>query len=316
MSEKENSINNRIKARIIKGVGGLYTAQVCASSADLKENDTRESSMIDCRAKGAFRREGLRPLPGDMVWIEKQKEGDARIDEICPRKNSLIRPAGANIDCMIFVVAARSPDTDLFLLDKMIAVAEHNGIESVLLVNKDDLAPERAKELCAIYAKAGYRTIRFSAKHAEDYADSVEQIRDILRGKLCFFTGASGVGKSSVIGVLFPELAEQIATGALSEKIERGKHTTRKTELYPTDGGYIADTPGFSMLEIARFNLIPRERLLSSFPDIERHATDCRYTDCTHTCEDGCGVLEALRAGALAESRHESYLQLREELKE
>ncbi len=317
--------NEHVKARILKGVGGLYTALICKNKSNANDQaDARPElselselpDLIECRAKGAFRREGVRPLPGDLVWVEKQKEGDARIAAILPRKNALIRPAGANIDCMLFVVAARSPDPDLFLLDKMIAVAEHNGIKSVLLINKDDLAPDYAQTLCDIYTTAGYSTIRFSAKNADAYGESVEQIRRILRGKTCFFTGASGVGKSSVIRVLFPALSEEIATGTLSKKIERGKHTTRKTELYPISGGYVADTPGFSMLEIARFNLIPKESLLAAFPDIERYAVGCRYTDCTHTCEDGCGVLAALHEHRLAESRHQSYLQLRDELKE
>ncbi len=292
-------------ARLIKGVGGLYTAR------------TDEGETVLCRAKGSFRKEGMRPLPGDFVTVSPQKEGDALITEILPRKNALIRPAGANIDRMIFVIAAAKPDPDLYLIDKMTAVLRHNNIETFLLINKADVAPEKARYLREIYEKAGFKAAVFSAHRAEEYETTSVVLHEEMRHSVSFFTGASGVGKSSVIAELYPEFAEEMKTGTLSEKIERGKHTTRKTELFPIgEDGYIADTPGFSMLEIARFNLIPKDGLLGAFPDIEHFSTHCRYSDCTHTQEEGCGVLEAVREGKIAPSRQESFRKLFDELKQ
>lgn len=292
------------KARLIKGVGGLYTVK------------TESGELFFCRAKGAFRKEGMRPLPGDFVAVERQKEGDALITDILPRKNALIRPAGANLDRMILVFAAEKPDPDLFLLDKMTAVARHNQIETVLLINKTDLNPDKAAEYKTLYEKAGFSVYLFSALHAEQYGDTVEKLRETVSVGVSFFAGASGVGKSGTISALYPSLAAEAKTGAISEKIGRGKHTTRKTELFPIgENGYIADTPGFSMLEIARFNLIPKNGLLHAFPDIEAFSTHCRYHDCTHTKEEGCGVIKAVADGLLPPSRHESFVQLFDELK-
>lgn len=328
----------RQTARILKGVGGLYTAEIVEEGAcghTLPQNPPTQNSLsqeflpqstppqkdtlpagtlISCRAKGTLRREGTKPLPGDLAEIELQPEGDGVISRILPRKNSLIRPAGANLDQMVLVIAAAQPDPDVFLIDKMLAVAQHNGVEVLMVINKDDIAP--AEPLQRLYTAAGFSVWPFSAVHAERYRDAVTGLRQALKGKVSFFAGASGVGKSSVIGALLPEFSDSLATGTLSEKIQRGKHTTRKTELFPWEkNSYIADTPGFSMLEIARFNLIPKDRLLAAFPDLERFADLCRYTDCTHIREEGCGVLEAVRQGLLAPSRHESYRLIYEELK-
>lgn len=292
------------KARVLKSVGGLFSAELISGN----DNDL----CVNCRAKGTFRRNGIKPLPGDIVELEMQKDGGGFITSICERKNSLIRPASANIDLMIFVIAAAKPDPDLFLTDKMLAVAVHNGIRVLMVINKEDIDPQYAQTLCSIYRKAGFDAITFSASNAEEAKK--EYIRNAVEGKVCFFAGASGVGKSSTINAVFPGFV--LETGNLSEKIERGKHTTRKTELFKLcHGTYIADTPGFSMLEIAQYNMIPKKQLVSSFPDIEGHSTGCRYTDCTHLCEDGCAVIAAKNEGDISESRHESYKLLYEELK-
>lgn len=292
------------KARILKSVGGLFCAELICTKD--------ENVCINCRAKGTFRRNGIKPLPGDVVEIEMQKDGSGFITSICERKNSLIRPASANIDLMIFVIAAAKPDPDLFLIDKMLAVAVHNGIKVLMIINKNDIDAEYADSLCGIYRKAGFEAITFSANNADN--DKKEYIRKAVEGKVCFFAGASGVGKSSTINAVFPGFV--LETGNLSEKIERGKHTTRKTELFRLcRDTYIADTPGFSMLEIAQYNMIPKKQLVSAFPDIEKHAAGCRYTDCTHLCEDGCAVVAAKDNGDIPESRHESYKLLYEELK-
>ncbi len=292
------------KARIIKGVGGLYTAELC--------DKTCCDRYIFCRAKGAFRRDGIKPLPGDIIEFERQKDGSGFITSICPRKNSLIRPASANIDLILFVVAAAKPDPDLFLIDKMLAVACHNNIDVLMIVNKTDLTD--ATELCNIYRASGFDVVDFCANTPDE--KTVSYIRNAVQGKICFFAGASGVGKSSTINAVFPELGKELETGTLSEKIERGKHTTRKTELFRlSEDTYIADTPGFSMLEIAQYNMIPKDCLVGAFPDIEKFSLSCRYTDCSHLCEDGCGVVKALSEGTIKKSRHESYRLLFEELK-
>lgn len=291
------------KARILKGVGGLYTAEIWDSS-----------QTIACRAKGSFRRDGIKPLPGDIVEYELQKDGTGFITAICDRKNSLIRPQSANIDLFVFVISATKPDPDLFLIDKMLAVATYNGIDVLIIVNKTDLDGQSAEKLCNLYTLSGYTSLSFSANAPEK--EKIELIRNYVKGKVSFFAGASGVGKSSTINIVFPELGFTLETGSLSEKIERGKHTTRKTELFKiAENTYIADTPGFSMLEIAQYNMIPKRDLLCAFPDIEKFSDSCRYNDCTHICEDGCGVIQAIQNGKLSESRHQSYKLLFEELK-
>lgn len=298
------------KAKILKGVGGLYTAEL------LNENGIGTDETVECRAKGSFRRDGIKPLPGDIIEFERQKDGTGFITRICDRKNSLIRPASANIDLILFVIASAKPDPDLFLIDKMLSVATHNGIDVLMIVNKSDIDRENSEKLCNIYRLAGYDAIAFSALSEDGDESTKAYIRNAVKGKVCFFAGASGVGKSSTINAVFPELGKTLETGALSEKIERGKHTTRKTELYKlSEGTYIADTPGFSMLEIAQYNMIPKDMLLGAFPDIEKHSLSCRYSDCTHVCEDGCKVIEAIENGVISKSRHESYRTLFEELK-
>ena len=291
--------------RIIKGVGGLFTAE------KLDENGVGTGELFSCRARGSLRREGMTPLPGDIAEVEhsRERKGEDVITAIRPRKNSLVRPACANVDLMVLVTAVKDPEPDLFLLDKLTATAVDNGIDVLMLVNKSDLASPQ--ELADIYQKAGFTVFSFSAQNADE--GTIARIRAMITGKTVFFAGASGVGKSSTINALYPALS--LETGALSEKIARGKHTTRKTELYKLDDTtYIADTPGFSMLEIAEYRLIPKEHLLSSFPDIEALAGACRYKSCTHIREEGCGVIGAI-GKEIAASRHESYKLLYEELK-
>lgn len=285
---------------IVKSVGGLYSVR------------TADGSITECRAKGSFRKSGMNPLAGDRVCFEVQKDGSGFITRIYDRKNSLIRPAAANIDMLVIVAASADPNPDLFVLDKLTAVAAVNNIEVLLAVNKDDI--KSADELCAVYSAAGFQAEAVCTKKKELYAPAFERIRNKLCGKITFFTGASGVGKSSLINVLFPSL--ELSTGSLSRKIQRGKHTTRTTELFCVgENTFIGDTPGFSMLDVAGFGMINSESLLAAFPDIEKYAFDCKYTKCTHVCEDGCGVMKALNDGKIQPSRHESYKRLYDELK-
>ncbi len=289
------------KGIIVKSTGGLYTVAV------------EDGTFEECRAKGSFRHNRITPLAGDRVTIEASDEREGVITEIAERKNSLIRPAAANIDVLCIVAAVKNPEPDLFILDKLTAVAAKNKIAVLFIVNKADILS--TAELSSVYRRAGFDTVEISAINSEEYADSVARIRDYTRGKTCFFTGASGVGKSSVLNAVFPELG--LETGEISKKIQRGKHTTRVTRLFKVDEEtYVGDTPGFSMLDVAGFNMLDAESLLSAFPDIEKFAHGCRYKKCTHTCEDGCGVIEALRDEKIVATRHQSFVTLFNELKE
>lgn len=289
------------KGIIVKSTGGLYTVAL------------DDGTLEECRAKGAFRHNRITPLAGDRVTIEASAEREGVITEIAERKNSLIRPAAANIDALCIVAAVTNPEPDLFILDKLTAVAAKNKIDVLFIINKVDISG--SSELSEIYRNSGFEVLEISAINGEKYADSIARIRDYTRGKTSFFTGASGVGKSSVLNAAFPEL--MLETGEISKKIQRGKHTTRVTRLFnPSVGTYVGDTPGFSMLDVAGFNMLDAEGLLSAFPDIEKFAHECKYKKCTHTCEDGCGVVEALRDGKIVASRHQSFVTLFNELKE
>ncbi len=289
------------KGIIVKSTGGLYTVE--------KEDGTRE----DCRAKGAFRHSKITPLAGDRVTFEHSDGKEGFITEIHERRNSLIRPSVANVELLCVVVAAKNPDPDLFILDKLCAVAKNNNIEVLLVVNKDDLGDGEA--ISEVYTKAGFKVVPMCATNPEGYEKSIEIIRNEAKNKISFFTGASGVGKSSVLNAVYPEL--KLETGEISKKIQRGKHTTRLTTLFKMDDStYVGDTPGFSMLDVVGFSMLDLQSLLSSFPDIEKFALDCKYKKCTHVCEDGCNVIAALERGDISPSRHESYKTLFNELKD
>ena len=293
--------------RIVKSTGGLYRVEIGGEEAD------RTGETVDCRAKGAFRRDKLIPLTGDRVRLRVTRTGEGFITEILTRKNSLIRPAVANVDTLVLVIASAHPDPDLYILDKLTAIAAFNGIDTVLVINKCDL--KNADELQKLYHTAGIPAFCLSASEPEASHAVLEQIRTLMHGKTCFFSGASGVGKSSLLNALYPSLLK-LETGEISRKIARGKHTTRVTELFKVDEStYIGDTPGFSMVDVAGFNLLTSEGLLDSFPDIAAFAHGCRYTDCTHLCEDGCKVVEAVKDGKIAPTRHESFVRLYKELK-
>ncbi len=293
--------------RIVKSTGGLYRVEIGGEGAD------KTGETVDCRAKGAFRRDKLIPLTGDKVRLRVTRTGEGFITEILTRKNSLIRPAVANVDTLVLVIASAHPDPDLYILDKLTAIAAFNGIDTVLVINKCDL--KNADELQKLYHTAGIPAFCLSASESEASHAVLEQIRTLMHGKTCFFSGASGVGKSSLLNALYPSLLK-LETGEISRKIARGKHTTRVTELFKVDEStYIGDTPGFSMVDVAGFNLLTSEGLLDSFPDISAFAHGCRYTDCTHLCEDGCKVVEAVKDGKIAPTRHESFVRLYKELK-
>ncbi len=300
----DNNVNTALCGKIIKSTGGLYTVEQFSGED--------KGKIYECRAKGAFKHEKLTPLTGDNVSFLPVDGETGFITEIAERKNSLIRPAVSNVDLLIMVVAVAKPDPDLFILDQLTAIARFNGIDVLMVINKADL--KNADELASIYQSAGIDTLVLSADNKDSYGKELEAIREKLSGKTTFFSGASGVGKTSLLNALYPQFS--LATGEISRKISRGKHTTRVTELFKlAENTYIGDTPGFSMVDVVGFNLLTFEGLLGSFPDIEKYAVGCRYTDCTHVCEDGCNVMAALNENKIQKTRHESFVTLYKELK-
>ena len=290
------------KGRIIKGVGGLYTVRL--SDRDLQ-----------CRARGSFRHSNITPLVGDCVTLGIDERGDAVIDRIDERKNSLIRPPLANIDYAFVTMAAASPKPMLDMTDKLCAILEHNYITPVIVVGKCELDREYANEIKSIYEKAGYRVFILSCVTGEGIDEIQAFVDGNLAGKISAFAGASGVGKSTLLNKLFPSL--ELGTGEVSRKVERGKHTTRTVTLFEVcgEGGYLADTPGFSMLDFDRFDFFDIENLPNVFPEIHECVGLCKYTKCSHTKEEGCEVLKKVRRGEMAKSRHDSYVELYNVLK-
>lgn len=288
-----------MQGKIVKGIAGFYYVHVV------------ESGVYECKAKGAFRRAKKKPLVGDNVEIdildEENKTGN--ITEIHERKNELIRPAVANIDQALVVFAVTKPKPHLNLLDRFLVMMESKDIPVILCFNKKDLAEdEEWKKLQTIYATCGYRMLFTSAAKKEN----IESVRQALHGKTTVLAGPSGVGKSSLINLLYPEAEMQ--TGEISRKIERGKHTTRHSELFPLDPcSYIMDTPGFSSLYVSDFE---KEELKLYFREFEPYEGRCRFQGCSHIHEPGCKVKEALEEQEIPKSRYQNYLELYRELEE
>jgi ribosome biogenesis GTPase len=273
--------------------------------------------IYNCSARGAFRQEGVVLVAGDVVEVvPDEKDFDsAVITELLPRRNNLIRPGVSNVDILFIVFAIHDPEPSFYSIDKLSAIAEHNNIRTHIIFNKCDLAtPSEIEELSEIYKKCGYTVHTLSA------GISPEQIRQTLfeytKDNTCVFTGPSGVGKSTIINALYPDL--ELETGVISQKNRRGKNTTRTTTLYKTrenDGTYFVDTPGFTLLDFDRFRFMKKEELVYSFREYADLAPFCRYTKCTHTKEEGCKILEKIADGTLPRSRHASFLALFEILK-
>ena len=305
---------DKLNGILTEGVGGLYRVRL---------DGTGES--VSCRARGAFRHEGITPLVGDRVSVAfpEQKsdcaEGDrdcgAVIDAILERKNSLIRPPLANLDLLFVTLAVHHPEPSLPTVDKLLSICEYNSIDAAVVIGKSELDPARAEEIAEIYRLAGYRTFIVSCFEGTGIAEIDAFVGGELDGgRTAAFAGASGAGKSTLINTLFPDFG--LETGEVSRKTERGKHTTRSVRLLEARGGYIADTPGFSMLDFARFDFFGKEDLPATFREFSDCIGKCRYTKCTHTKEEGCAVLEKLRDGKIAPSRHESFKELYSILKE
>ena len=281
----------RTEGRILRSLSGFYDVQTV-------------EGLITCRARGILRKEGNSPLTGDLVEISVEK-GRGMVETILPRKNHFIRPAVANVDALVVFAANVNPITEPFLIDRVAAIAGDQNVPVYLCVNKCDLDP--ALDLVRIYEHAGFPVIRTSAETGE----GVEELRALLTGKLTAFTGNSGVGKSSILNRLAPEL--KLETGAVSEKLGRGRHTTRHVELYSLGGDtLVADTPGFASFDTEFEDGILKENLQYAFPDFGKYLGDCRFDDCSHRKEPDCAVRAAVEAGDIEASRYESYLKLYE----
>ncbi len=277
---------------IIKALSGFYYV-------------TTDEGIIECRARGKFRLDGSSPLVGDKVSLSLDGNGKGRIDKVHDRKNWFIRPAVANIDTLVFIAANTNPITDPFLVDRISVIAAEAGCELVICINKTDVDPGDC--LFDIFTKAGFAVVRTSAQTGEGMAE----LKALLSGKVCAFTGNSGVGKSSILNVLLPDA--DIKTGEVSEKLGRGRHTTRHVELYDLGGNtYIADTPGFASLDVAMTCTILKENLQYDFIDFDAYIGSCRFNDCAHLKEPGCAVREAVDNGFISKSRYRSYERLYE----
>ncbi len=296
----------KIKGKIMGLLGGLYTVRV---------KDGKEYREISCRARGVFRHGNQSPMVGDDVVLDvSDGEQNAVINEISDRKNSLIRPPLANLDTIFVTMAASSPKPMLDMTDKLTAILEHNDITPVIVVGKCELDREYAALIKETYEKTGYKVFVLSCATGEGIDEIQNYINTSLDGKIAAFAGASGVGKSTLMNKLFPTL--ELGTGDVSRKTARGKHTTRAVTLFPIgENSFLADTPGFSMLDFERFDFFDLEQLPLCFPEINDRIGECKYTKCTHLKEEGCAIVEAVKRGEIAKSRHESYVLLYDILK-
>ncbi len=282
--------------QIVKALSGFYYV------------DTGDGAPIPCRGRGRLRHQRVTPLVGDRVDITVTSEGTGMVDTILPRKNQFQRPAVANIDQMVIVCSGAVPVTDPFLIDRMAAMAEWKGCQPLIVFNKCDL--ERADGLAQLYRSAGFPTLQVSAETGE----GVDSLAAAIAEKVSAFTGNSGVGKSSILNALHPGFALEV--GEVSEKLGRGRHTTRHVELFPVAGGLVADTPGFSSFDVDQMEAIPKTELAAAFREFAPYLDRCRFQGCAHVKERGCAVREALEAGEIAPSRHASYVRLYEQAKE
>lgn len=287
-----------MQGKIIKGIAGFYYIHA--------EN----GQVYECKAKGAFRKQKIKPLVGDMVRIAVLDEAEhlGNVEKILPRKNELIRPAVANIDMALVIFAAAKPEPNFNLLDRFLCMMEFQNVPVTICFNKTDLVDEeKIEEYRKIYEPAGYRLMSTCTRTGE----GVDAVKALLHGKTTTVAGPSGVGKSSLINALQSDV--QMQTGVISDKIDRGKHTTRHSEIVPVmEDSYIMDTPGFSSMDVPGFE---KEDLWTCFPEFREYEPYCKFQGCSHINEPDCGVKEALAEGKISSVRYENYKLLYEELK-
>lgn len=287
--------SEKLTGIVTKSIGGLYLTET-------------PIGIFECKARGIFRKRNISPAVGDRVTLDDVNDGKAVISDIFERKNYIIRPPLANLDVLIFVVSSCSPKPNYTLIDKFIAISAYKDIENIIVVTKLDL--ERNSEISEIYSKAGIKIIEV------DYSDenSYLPLLDMIKGKICAFTGNTGVGKSTLLNHLDKDL--ELRTGEISEKLGRGRHTTRHTELYKLkNGAYIADTPGFSTFDTNRYDIIHKDKLELCFAEFQPYLTKCAFPDCAHISEKRCAVRDAVDKGYISLSRYNSYCEMYEEAK-
>jgi ribosome biogenesis GTPase len=287
-----------MQGRIMKGIGGFYYV------------DTG-GSLYECRAKGGFRKDGVKPLVGDIVDIQvlDSEKLVGNIEEILPRKNALIRPACSNVDQAVVIFAAMDPEPNLNLLDRFLVMMEYQDVHTVICFNKTDIASdEKLQSYLDIYQSTGIETLIVSAKENQ----GMDSLFDLLNSKTTILAGPSGVGKSSIINKLYPKA--EMETGSISQKIKRGRHTTRHSELFKISGDtFIMDTPGFTSMRLPEMD---KEQLRFYFPEFAAHEGECKFQGCVHINEPDCKVKEELEKQRISASRYENYLQMYDEMKQ
>lgn len=285
------------EGRLIKGIGGFYYVE----TAD---------AVYECKARGIFRQKKITPLVGDLVSITVNERGENTIDEIKNRKNFLVRPPLANIDRLFIVASSISPSINMLVLDRLIAIAEYKGIEPIIVFTKSDL-DDGYKKYNDIYVKAGFKTIVCNNKNG----DGTEKVAALLKNHISAFTGNTGVGKSSLLNSIDNSLS--LNTGETSKKLGRGRHTTRHCELFKVAGGYVADTPGFSTVDFEKSEKIMKDRLPYCFREFEPYLTECKFlNNCSHINDKGCAIVNAVEKGIISKERHNSYIELYNEVKD
>lgn len=284
-----------MEGKIYKGIGGFYYVK------------TTGEGLLECKPRGIFRKQKIKPLPGDNVVLQSEA-GTLYIDEILPRTNSFVRPAVANVQQFVLVASTVQPGPSFLVMDKLFAVAVDAQVQPLLVVTKGDIAAE--DEIVEVYKNSGIPCICVNAANGQ----GLQQLKQQLKGKLSVLCGNSGVGKSTLLNALLPNANRE--TGEISQKLGRGRHTTREVELFEVAGGLVADTPGFASFDLQQAAPIDKENLQFAFPEIEKCIGRCKFTGCTHLVEKGCAVLQAVEAGDISAQRYNSYATLYKEAKE